>query len=250
MKAYTFAADESGRMTEVQIPEGLVAETDAARAALIEMVAEVDDSLMEKFFEAGTLTQDELTAGLVRSIRAARLFPVFCASAIRNIGAQPLASAITTYAPSPLDRPFGGTTPAGEAGTLEAKDSGPLLIWVWKTMADQFAGRVTLFRVLSGVLHSDSTVHNLTRDASERIGHVLVLEGKAQTHVPELHAGDLGAVAKLRDTRTNDRLGDRTKTRLGRPCSDSSRRTRPLATPAIRRRTTCCSPGRVSSTSR
>ncbi|MCC7009347.1 MAG: elongation factor G [Acidobacteria bacterium] len=212
MKAFTFATDESGKTTEGPVPDALSAEAEAARTTLIEMVAEADDSLMEKFFEAGTLTQDELTAGLTRSVRAGRLFPVFCASAVRNMGAQPLATAIVTYVPSPADRPFSGTTSTGEPATLEASDAAPLLLWVWKTMADQFAGRVTLFRVLSGVLRADSTVHNLTRDVPERIGHVLVLEGKTQTHVPELHAGDLGAVAKLRDTRTNDRLGDRSLT--------------------------------------
>ena len=83
------------------------------------------------------------------------------------------------------------------------------MLWVWKTIADQFAGRITLFRVISGVLKSDTTVQNLTREAPERFGHVLVLQGKTQTHVPELHAGDLGAVAKLKDTHTNDTLGDR-----------------------------------------
>ena len=127
-------------------------------------------------------------------------------------------------------------------------------------MADPFAGRVTLFRVLSGVLKSDVTVHNVTRDTPERFGHLLVLEGKTQTHVPELHAGDLGAVAKLKDTRTNDiagrppddvhaaahdvsrnrssrtrssRRAAATKTRSGRPCSGCSRRIRPSATRAM-----------------
>jgi elongation factor G len=209
MKAYMFPGDESGKMTEGPVPEKLAGAAEAARTALIEMVAEADDALMEKFFDAGTLTQQELTDGLVRAVRAARLFPVFCTSALRNMGVQPLADAVTTLVPSPADRPFPGKTRAGEPATLPASDAGPLLVWVWKTMADQFAGRVTLFRVLSGVLKSDVTVHNISRDAQERIGHVLVMQGKAQTHVPELHAGDLGAVAKLKDTRTNDTFGDR-----------------------------------------
>jgi elongation factor G len=209
MKAYTFTGDESGKMTESAVPDALAAAAKAARDALIEMVAEADDALMEKFFEAGSLTQEELTAGLTRAIRAGKLFPVFCASALRNIGMPPLADAIVTYVPSPGDRPFPGKNVKGEDVTRAAKDGDPLVLWVWKTVADQFAGRITLFRVISGVLKSDATVHNITRDAPERFGHVLVLQGKTQTHVPDLHAGDLGAVAKLKDAHTGDTLGDR-----------------------------------------
>jgi elongation factor G len=210
MKAYTFATDESGKMTEGPIPANLTGAADAARTALIEMVAEADDALMERFFEAGTLTQDELSQGLTRAVRAARLFPVYCTSALRNVAVQPLADALTTLVPSPADRPFRGRSRKnGEPAALSASETGPLLLWVWKTMADPFAGRVTLFRVLSGTLKSDATLHNITRDAPERFGHVLVMQGKTQTHVPELRAGDLGAVAKLKDTHTNDTLGDR-----------------------------------------
>jgi elongation factor G len=209
MKAMTFAADGSGKMTDAPVPEALAADAQAARDALIEMVAEADDALMEKFFEAGTLTQEELSAGLTRAFRAAKLFPVLCASSLHNVGIQPIADAILTYVASPSDRPFAGTDPAGQETTRAAADGAPLVLWVWKTMADPFAGRITLFRVVSGVLKSDATVHNVTRDLPERFGHLLVLQGKTQTHVPELRAGDLGAVAKLKDTHTGDTLGDR-----------------------------------------
>jgi len=113
-----------------------------------------------------------------------------------------------SYVPSPAERPFPGTAKGADA-TRAADDKAPLVIWVWKTIADQFAGRITMFRVVSGVLKADTTVHNVSRDLPERIGHVLVLEGKTQTHVPDLHAGDLGAVAKLKDTHTNEVLGDK-----------------------------------------
>jgi elongation factor G len=209
MKAYTFAADDSGKMTEAAVPDALADEARGAREALIEMVAEADESLMEKFFEAGTLTQDELKAGLGRAIRAGTLYPVFCTSGLRNIGIQALADAILAYVPSPAERPFAGKDAKGGDATRPADDKAGLVLWVWKTIADPFAGRITLFRVLSGVLKSDATVHNVTRDAQERFGHVLLLEGKTQTHVPEIHAGDLGAVAKLRDTHTSDTLGDK-----------------------------------------
>jgi elongation factor G len=208
MKAYAFARDQSGAMTETAIPDELQAPAAAAREALIEVVAEADDALMEKFFEAGTLTNEELVAGLRTAVRDGRLFPVFCASGLQNVGVLPLADAITTYVPSPAERGFVGTdTVTGEPVRRSTSDRG-LILWVWKTVADQFAGRITLFRVISGTVRSDSTIQNLTREQPERIGHLLVLEGKTQTHVPELQAGDLGAVAKLRDTHTNDTLGD------------------------------------------
>jgi elongation factor G len=209
MKAYTFARDGSGQMTETAVPAPLQAEADAARSSLIEMVAEADDALMERFFEAGTLSQEELVTGLIRSVAAGRLFPVFCASGLTNVGIQPLADAIATYCPSAADRPFPGRSASGAETTRQAANGDPLVLWVWKTVADPFAGRITLFRVVSGVLRADATVRNLTRDADERFGHLLALEGKAQTHVAELHAGDLGAVAKLKDTHTGDTLGDR-----------------------------------------
>jgi elongation factor G len=209
MKAYTFASDESGKVTEVAVPDDLAAAAQSAREGLIEMVAEADDALMEKFFEAGTLTQDDLTAGLGRATVTGKLYPVFCTSGLRNIGVQPLADAIVTYVPSPAAHDFPGVDSKGEPATRSATDAAPLNLWVWKTMADQFAGRITMFRVISGVLKADATTHNITRDAPERMGHLLMLQGKAQTHVAEFHAGDLGAVAKLKDTRTGDTLGDK-----------------------------------------
>ena len=208
MKALTFAGDESGKVTEGPVPDAMAAEAKTARDTLIEMVAEADDSLMEKFFDAGTLTQEELSAGLARAVRSAKLFPVLCTSGLRNVGVAPLADAVLAYGPSPADRPFPGVS-AGAPAARSADPNAPLVLWVWKTVADPFAGRITIFRVLSGVLKSDATVHNITRDAAERLGHVLVLQGKTQTHVPEIAAGDLGAVAKLKDTHTSDTLGDK-----------------------------------------
>src|SRR5262245_35475545 len=180
MKALTFAGDESGKMTESPVPEGLAGAANAARETLIEMVAEADDSLMEKFFEAGTLTQEELTSGLSRSIRSGKLYPVFCTSALRNAAIQPIADAIIAYVSSPADRPFTGQNPKAEPALREATDSQPLVLWVWKTVADQFAGRITMFRVISGTLKADATIHNVTREAPERVGHLLLLQGKTQ----------------------------------------------------------------------
>lgn len=208
MKAYTFGGDGSTRMPEGPVPEAMMAEATAARETLVELVAEADESLMEHFFEAGTLTQDELVSGLKASVGAGTLFPVVCASALQNVGAQPLLDALVTYAPSPAERRF----PAienGEAVTRPIDEQAPDAAFVWKTVADQFAGRITLFRVYQGTLKSDSTVQNLTRGTQERLGHLVVLQGKTQVPVPEIKAGDIGAVAKLKDTHTNDTLADK-----------------------------------------
>jgi elongation factor G len=208
MKAYTFPADGSNRMTEGPVPGAMEAEASAAREALIEMVAEADEVLMEHFFEAGTLTDEELVTGLKKATAAAKMFPVVCASGLQNVGAQPLLDAVLAYAPSPAERPFQPLSD-GQPVTRPTDEKAPYAAFVWKTVADQFAGRITLFRVYQGALKSDSTVTNLTRGTQERLGHLTVLQGKTQVPVPEVKAGDLGAVAKLKDTRTNDTLADK-----------------------------------------
>ena len=211
MKAVTFPADGSGTPTEGEVPAALAERAQAAREALIEMVAEADDSLMEQFFEAGTLTQEELVAGLRRATLARRIFPVFCTSATLNIGVQPLMDAIVAYGPSPAEHLLRGQRAKGdEEVVIEVSDSAPYCAFVWKTVADPFAGRITLFRVVSGSLKSDTTVHNLTRDTQERLGHLVLMQGKNQVQVAEIKAGDLGAVPKLKETLTSDTLADKT----------------------------------------
>jgi elongation factor G len=210
MKAWTYAVDGSGKPSESAIPADLEAPAQAAREALIEMVAEADDSLMEKFFDAGTLTQDELLSGLKRGISAGRVFPVLCASATANIGMQPLLDAIVSFVPSPAERPLKAKkSKSDEEVQVEAKSEAPTAAFIWKTVADPFAGRITMFRVVSGALKSDSTVHNVTKDIPERLGHLVLMQGKTQTAVPEIKAGDIGAVAKLKESQTNDLLADK-----------------------------------------
>jgi elongation factor G len=139
---------------------------------------------------------------------AGKIFPLLCTSGMHAIGIQPLLDAIVSYAPSPAERDFRGL--AGETETMvKAADNAPYSVFVWKTIADPFAGRITMLRVVSGSIKSDATVHNASRDSAERLGHLLALQGKTQTHVPELKAGDLGAVAKLKDTHTNDTIADK-----------------------------------------
>ncbi|MGE3273506.1 MAG: elongation factor G [Vicinamibacterales bacterium] len=209
MKAFTFATDGSGTMTEGEVPAAMAEAASTAREALIEMVAEADEALMEKFFEAGTLTQEELEGGLHTATRQAKLFPLVCSSGMHNIGSQPLLDALDRYVPSPAERPFAALDESGAVVSRTADENAPYAAFVFKTIADQFAGRITMFRVFQGVLKSDSAVANATQGTQERLGHLMVLQGKNQTNVPELHAGDIGAVAKLKDTKTSDTLADK-----------------------------------------
>ena len=209
MKALTFANDASGKPVDGSIPGDMMGTAEAAREALIEMVAEADDALMEKFFDAGTLSQDDLIVGLKRGVAAGRIVPVVLTSATTNIGMQPLLDTIVAYLPSPAERPLKARTLDGEEVEIPTKDGGGASAFVWKTVADPFAGRITLFRVISGTLKADSTVQNVAKDSPERLGHLLLLQGKNQTNMPEIKAGDIGAVAKLKETQTSDVLADK-----------------------------------------
>jgi elongation factor G len=209
MKALSFADDNSGKLTEGEIPAALADEAQKARERLIESVAEADEQLMEAFFAEGTLTQEQLVAGLRAATASGKLFPLLCTSGAHARGAQPLLDAIIGFVPSPAERDFAAVDAAGAETTVKVSESAPYSAFVWKTIADPFAGRITMLRVVTGSLKSDATVFNLTRDATERFGHLLTLQGKAQTHVPELKAGDIGAVAKLKDTHTNDVIADK-----------------------------------------
>ena len=209
MKSLTFADDDTGRMTEGDIPAALADQAQKARERLIESVAEADEQLMEAFFAEGTLTQEQLVAGLRAATATGKLYPLVCTSGLHARGVQPLLDAIIGFVPSPAEREFPATAADGAETTVKVAESAPYSAFVWKTIADPFAGRITMLRVVTGVLKSDATVGNVTRDTTERFGHLLALQGKAQTHVPELKAGDIGAVAKLKDTHTSDVIADK-----------------------------------------
>ena len=210
MKAVTFATDGSGTPSVGEIPGEMVDAANTAREALIEMVAEADDVLMEKFFEAGTLSQAELDSGLRAATAGRQVFPLVCTSALANIGIQPLLDAAISYLPSPADRPLKAVeSESGEETSYDAGESASPMAFVWKTIADPFAGRITLFRVAAGTLKADSSVYNLTKETTERLGALSIPQGKTQNTVSEIKAGDLGAVAKLKDTQTGDTLADK-----------------------------------------
>jgi elongation factor G len=210
MRAIRFATDGSGKATEGDVPTEVKSLAETQRAALVEAVAEADDKLLEKYLESGELTEAELKDGLARGIREQKLFPVLCGAPARNIAVSPLLDLMVEAFPSPLERPAPeGTDPKGEGSVKrEAKDEAPFSALVFKTVADPYAGKVTMFRVYSGTITSDSTVLNPAKGVKERIGQLLLLRGKQQTPVEAIGAGDLGAVVKLKETGTGDTLCD------------------------------------------
>jgi elongation factor G len=210
-RADVYQDDQSGGFQQVDIPGEMKAAATQAMSKLVEMVAETNEVLMEEFFENGTLGHDDLVKGLRAALMAGRLFPVFPASALRNVGMQPLLDDIIDLMPAPADRgAVNGLDPVSQTEISRRPASEePFSALVFKTLADPHAGRISLFRVFSGTFKSDSTVHNATRDLPERVGHLELLQGKTPTQVPEILAGDIGAVAKLKETHTNDTLCDR-----------------------------------------
>ena len=209
-KAQLYADDASGKFQTGEIPAAQLETAKAWREKLVEMVAESNEDLMEEFFEKGTLSHDQLAKGLRAAVGAGRVCPVLPASSLLNVGVHQVLDALVDLVPSPADR--------GEVEGLDAASKGvarkpaadaPASAFVWKTLVDPHAGRISLLRVYSGTLKSDSAIHNATRDVAERFGSLLLLQGKNQTQVPELQAGDIGAVAKLKETQTGDTLADK-----------------------------------------
>jgi len=205
MKAKKFEKD---KFIEIDIPADLNDKITEVREALNEAVAETDEELMEKFFEGEAFTQDEINKGLRAGIADGSIVPVFCGSAINNAGVQLLMDGIVEYMPSPADKPVVKVKKAGSDDVIELKTSADesLSALVFKTIADPFVGKITMFRVFSGTLKSDSVVYNSTTEKTEKISQVFMLRGKKQVPVDRLIAGDIGAVAKLQNTNTNDTL--------------------------------------------
>jgi elongation factor G len=214
MEAYTYTPGGDGRgKVSTEIPASLTADAKARHEALVELVAEGKDDLMEEFFEKGTIPEEHLIAALHEAIREDRIFPVLFSSGLSNMALDHLLDFLKVYAPSPAERaPFEGTVPAAAgvepvAITRKVSDTEPAAVVVFKTMSDPFAGRINFFKVMSGVVKNDVTLENYTRRGQERLAHLSVMQGRKAVEVPELHAGDIGAVAKLRDTLTGNVLG-------------------------------------------
>ncbi len=211
MKAYLYDTNTSGKAKETEIPAELRGAADKAHEALVEMVAEGNDKLMEEFFEKGTIPPEDLVPGLRQAVLEQRVFPALAASGLANVGSENLLNFIADFMPSPADRAeVEGSASEGQAPVKrKIADDQPVSVFVFKTVADPFAGRVSYFRVMSGVVKNEANLVNHSRGGAERLSHIAVVQGKTQSPVAELRAGDLGAVAKLRDTLTGDTLGDK-----------------------------------------
>ena len=212
MKAYTYEMGGNGKGKETEIPANLMAQAKGAHETLVELVAEGDDKLMEKFFEAGTLGEEDLIPALHNAIREDKIFPVVFSSGLGNIGADRVMDFIIDYTPAPSEHEWVQGEAAGGNGDAPKRhetDAEPVSAYIFKTVSDAFAGRISYFKVFSGVLKNDATLQNFGRGTQEKFAHISVMEGKTAVPVNELHAGDIGAVAKLKDTLTGDTLGDK-----------------------------------------
>ncbi len=209
-KGLFFREDGSGQFEVKEIPPEMKDQVERFREKLVEAVVEMDDKLMEKYLESGEISDEELIQCLRRGTMEGRLAPALCGSSIRNIGIQPLLNVIISCFPSPLERgPVQGVNPkTGEIELREPKEDGPLSAFVFKTIADPFAGKLNLFRVYSGSISADSVVYNSKKDVKERIGQIFLMEGKKQKPVGFATVGDIVAVAKLKETTTGDTFSD------------------------------------------
>ena len=206
MKAYTYSSGGNGKGKEIPIPADMEEAARTAHEALVEMVAEGNDALMEEFFEQGTLPVEHITEGLQQALRERRLSPVLCASAHANIGMDRLLSFLVEYMPAATERKVKVLTPKGDVEERPVANSSPVSVYAFKTLTDPFAGRLTYFKVMSGTLHNDEHLINSRSGTDERMAHIGVVQGRQLQEIPELHAGDIGAVAKLKDSVTGDTL--------------------------------------------
>ena len=209
MKSYAFAADGDGKGKEGEIPADLAEAAKNAHETLVEMVAEGNDALMEEFFAEGTLPVEHIIDGLRQAVRERRIFPVVCASGLHNIGASTILDLIVENFPAPIERDPAPAIVNGKETTQKISDSGPCSAYVFKTTADPFAGRITYFKVMTGIVKNDAALQNEARSSAERLAHLSAPHGKTLQPVADLHAGDLGAVAKLKDTLTGDTLAEK-----------------------------------------
>jgi elongation factor G len=211
MKAYEF--DNKGQPKAIDIPADMKDSVDKYREKLVEKVAEADDKLLEKYLEGGELTRDEIISGIREGAITRRFIPVTCGAATSNVGVASLFGAVELCLPSPEDMaritPIKGKNPKdGTEITRNPVADEPFSAYVFKTVADPFAGRLTIFRVFSGTVKADSNILNATKDSKERLGQVSFIVGKKQEAANQMGPGQIGVVAKLKDTVTGDTLCD------------------------------------------
>ncbi|WP_147821967.1 elongation factor G [Salidesulfovibrio onnuriiensis] len=197
--------DDQGGVTEGEIPGDIADTVESMREAMVENIAESDEALMEKYFEEGELTPDEVLQGLKAGVMAGELVPVVISAALENKGGQMILDTIQNLMPSPLDHaPW-----QGEDGEVESSPDAPLSCFVFKTLADPFAGQLTVVRVLSGTLKADSSLKNTSNGEKERVGQLLLMQGKEQTPTKDpMGPGSIVTLAKLKSTHTGNTLCD------------------------------------------
>ena len=202
----TYATDGSGKYTEEPATGELAEKTAALHRELIEHIAESDDALMNKFFEQGTLSEDEFRAGIHAAVQKELFIPLFCASAENNIGVARLMDFIAKYGSSPVDRKKVPARDANGNDTEISFDGAETAAYVFKTMSEAHFGELSFFRVYSGTVNSGSDLYNSDRKTTERIGQIYLLNGQNRETVNSIGAGDIGAVVKLKDTHTGNTL--------------------------------------------
>ncbi len=212
MKAYELGAD--GQAKEIDLPSEGRDIVDKTRERLVELVAESDDALMEKYFEQGTLEESDILPNISRAIAQSKLCPVFAVSSITQVGLRALLNAIVDYAPDPAhhEAEYGrlpDTAANADKVARRYADSEPFSAYCFRTIADPFAGRINVMKIVSGKLQTDATVLNSSRGAMERLGALHSIQGKQLDKIPEAHAGDIIACVKLKETQTGDTLCDK-----------------------------------------
>ena len=210
MKAEIYTNDLGTEIEETEIPEDYRELAEEWHEKLVEAVAETDEELTMKYLEGEEITEQELKEGIRRATTAVEFYPVLCGSAFKNKGVQLLLDAVIDYLPSPLDIPaIKGIDPkTDEEVTRPADDSAPFSALAFKVMTDPFVGRLTFFRVYSGVLESGSYVQNATKGKRERVGRILQMHANSRSEISEVYAGDIAAAVGLKDTTTGDTLCD------------------------------------------
>ncbi|MGC9324448.1 MAG: elongation factor G [Desulfomonilia bacterium] len=206
-KAYLYAKDGSGSQKDVDVPDEMKDTLDAVFNKVMEDLAEVDDELMEKYLEGQELTGEELETALAKGLIKGEFLPVFCGSALLNMGVQPLMDFISSSFISPKQKKLPSlTNEKGDTKEYSPEEDEIFCGYVFKTMSDPYTGQLSIIRCLSGTLNPDSSIYNATRDAKERIGSIFMLEGKTQKPIELVGPGDIFAVAKLKETKTGDTL--------------------------------------------
>ncbi len=206
MKAFVFEKDESGKFTEEEIPASLREEAVKSREELVEMIAENDEKLMEKYLEQGELSPEEIRQGLKKCVLNGLLVPVLGCSALTNVGVQPFVRAALDLLPSPVERGEIKATSDGQEIKIKPSVDEALAGLVFKTISDPYTGRISLLRVFSGRLSPDSLVTNVSKETDEKLGGLFFLQGKEQIPAGQAKAGEIVATAKLKATSTGDTI--------------------------------------------